>query len=162
MAGNERGELFDLSDMGDEEIREVILGELRAHPNLDAEEIEVDVSDGRVVISGRVGTDAESRVASNVITDVVGATDLRNDLLVDSIHRGQRADGADDAAREEAEIESQLGDTGQHSDTAEHLEDNAEEEAWGTSDMQSAIRDGTSYSPPDHPTPDGYDSREEH
>jgi hypothetical protein len=162
MAGNERGEIFDLGEMGDEELREMILVELRAHPNLDAEEIEVDVSDGRVTISGRVGTDAESRVASNVITDVIGAADLRNDLLVDSSHRGERAQGADDAALEEAEIENQAGDTGQHSDTADHLEENAEEEAWGTSDMQSAIRDGTSYSPPDHPTPDGYDSREEH
>jgi hypothetical protein len=162
MARNERGDLFDLNDMSEDEIRGLIIRELQEQPNLDAELIEVDVADGRVTLSGRVGTDAEVRVASNVVTDVVGA-ELNNELLVDQAQRGERAAGADEANMEAEELERQVGgDRGQQSDTADHLQANMEEEAWGTHDMQSAIRDGTSYSPPDHPTPDGYDSREEH
>jgi hypothetical protein len=162
MARNDRGELFDLSDMGDEEIRSLVMNELREQPNLDVDAIEVDVADGRVTLSGRVGTDAEVRVASNIITDVVGA-ELNNELVVDETYRGERAAGADEAAMEVEELEGQVGGgTGQQSDTADHLQDNLEEEAWGTHDMQSAIRDGTAYTPPDHPTPDGYESREEH
>jgi len=163
MAGNDRGEVFDLESMDDDEIRGVILGKLQEQPNLDAEWIDVGVTDGRITISGRVGTDAEARVASNVITDLIGATELNNELVIDENHRGQRAEGADEALMEQEELESQVGGgQGQQSDTADHLQPNMDEEAWGTHDMHSAIRDGSSYSPPDHPTPDGYGSREEH
>lgn len=163
MARNERGEVFDLSNMGDDDLRGLILRELREQPNLDAEWIDVDVAGGRVTLSGRIGTDAEARVASNVVTDVVGVSELSNELVVDETHRGTRAAGADEAVMEEEEIERQVGgDSGQQSDTAEHLQENMEEEAWGTHDVQSSIQDGTAYTPPDHPTPDGYDSREEH
>ncbi len=162
MARNERGELFDLSDMSDDEIRGLIISELREQPNLDADLIDVDVADARVTLSGRVGTDAEVRIASNIVTDVVGA-ELNDELVVDPTQRGERSLAADEANMEANELEPQVGgDRGQQSDTADHLQSNMEEEAWGTHDMQSAIRDGTSYSPPDHPTPDGYESREEH
>jgi hypothetical protein len=162
MARNDRPEAFDLNAMSDDEIRSLLLEQLREQQNLDADWIEVDVQGGRVTLSGRVGTDAEARVAANLVTDVLGA-ELNDELMVDETHRGERSAGADQAAMEADELERQVGgDSGQQSDTADHLQDNLEEEAWGTKDMQSAIRDGTTYTPPDAPTPDGYDSREEH
>lgn len=163
MARNDRGDLFDLNDMGDEEIRGLILQELRDQPNLDAETIEVIVEDGRVKLEGRVGTDAEASVAANVVTDLFGPESFSNDLVVDEVRRGQRAEGADEAAMEEDELESQISPGKlQQSDTAEHLQEDLEEETWGTHDMQTAVRNGTVYTPPDHPAPDGYDSREDH
>lgn len=163
MTRNDSGDLFDLASMGDGEIRELILRELQAQPNLDADSIVVDVADGRVTLSGRIGTDAETSIAEHIVTDVVGVEKLDNQLVVDETQRGELPEAADSAAMAADESEPAHGaGSGQHTDTAEHLEENLEEEAWGTRDMGAAIRDGTSYSPPDRPTPDGYRSREEH
>lgn len=163
MARNERSDAVDTSGMGDDEIRGLIISELREQPNIDAEWIEVDVAGGRVTLSGRVGTDAEVNIARNIVTDVIGAASLQNELLVDETHRGERAAGSDEAQMEDEELGQQVGgDMGQQSDTAAHLQENLDEEQWGTHDVQSAIQDGTAYTPPDSPTADGYDSREDH
>lgn len=163
MARNDRGDSLDLSSMGDDDIRGLVLNELREQPNLDADWIDVQVRDGHITLSGRVGTDAEIRVAGNIVSDVIGPESMSNELVIDEAHRGERAAGADEAAMEVEELESQTGgDTGQQTDTADHLQENLDEEHWGTHDMHSSIRDGTTYTPPDHPTPDGYGSSEEH
>jgi hypothetical protein len=162
MARNERRDPLDTSDMDDDEIRSLVRDELREQPNIDADLIEVDVSDGKVTLSGRVGTDAEVNIAGHLVTDVVGAVTLDNELVVDEGTRGERAAGADEAMMEQEEHDRMGGDVRQQSDTAAHLQENLEEEHWGTHDMQSAIQDGTSYTPPDSPTADGYDSREDH
>lgn len=163
MARNHRGDSPDAGELGDDDIRGLVLDELRQQPNLDADLIDVRVQDGRVTLAGRVGTDAEIKVAGNIVSDVIGAAELSNELVIDETQRGERAAGADEAAMEGDELESQVdGYTGEQTDTAEHLQENLQDEQWGTHDMHSAIRDGTSYTPPDHPTPDGYDSREEH
>jgi hypothetical protein len=163
MARNDRGELYDLSDMGDDEVRSLILRELRDQPNIDADDIDVVVKDGAVRLTGRVGTDAEAGIAENILTDVIGIETLHNEVMVDSTRRGQRAEGADEAAMEEAELGHEAGgDTRQQSDTAAHLVENLEEEQWGTHDPQAAIQDGTAYTPPDNPTPDGYEHGERH
>lgn len=163
MARQYGGDLYDFGQMSDDEIRDVILQHLQEYPNVDAGWVEVDVKNGFVTLSGRVGTDGEAQVIESIIDDVLGIDDYSNELVVDELHRGEAAAGADEANVEAEENESQLGDGAQQqSDTADHLMENLEEQMYGTHDMQASIRDGTPYTPPDQPMPDGYDSREQH
>mgnify|MGYP006146229811 CR=1 FL=1 len=46
MATEHGGDLYDLSHMTDEEIRELVVQQLREYPNVDAEWIDVQVKDG--------------------------------------------------------------------------------------------------------------------
>lgn len=163
MAMQHGGDLYDFEQMTDSEIRDVVVEHLRDQPELDAEWIEVDVRNGSVTLSGRVGTDGEMNVAEAVLDDLLGIEDYSNDLVIDELHRGEAPEGADDAAVKESELEPQIGrGSEQQSDTADHLQEDLEEQAYGTHDVGAAIRDGTPYEPPDRTTGDGYDSRENH
>lgn len=163
MARDYGADRLDFEDMDDDELRSLVLEQLREYPNLDAGWIDVAVKEGFVTLSGRVGTDAEIQVAESVVHEVLGIEDYSNELFVDELHRGERSESADLAAVEEAEANAQVGEGNrQQSDTAEHVVEDLEEETYGTHDMGSAIRDGTAYTPPDRPTGDGYTSRENH
>lgn len=163
MARQYGGDLFDFENMTDDELRQVILEQLREYPNLDAGWIDVDVRDGFVTLSGRVGTDTEVQVAESVLDDVLGLDDYSNELVVDELHRGQAPEGADEAAARDREVDAQIGEQNeQQSDTAAHISENLDQETFGTHDVGTAIRDGTPYNPPDRPMSDGYDSRENH
>lgn len=163
MAMQHGGDLYDFENMTDSEVRDVIVEHLREHPELDAEWIEVDVRNGAVTLSGRVGTDGEMNTAEAVLDDVLGIEDYSNDLVIDELHRGEAPEGADDAAVQSEEVEPAVGrGAEQQSDTAEHLQEDLEEQAFGTHDISAAIRDGSAYNPPDRTTGDGYDSKEDH
>lgn len=163
MARDYGADRLDFEDMDDDELRSLVLEQLREYPNLDAGWIDVDVKEGFVTLSGRVGTDNEVRVAESVLHEALGIEDYSNELIVDELHRGERSEAADVAAMEEQEVDSQLGEAAhQQSDTAEHIAEDLEEQTYGTHDMGSAIRDGTAYTPPDRPIADGYTSRENH
>lgn len=156
-------DLYDFSSMSDEEIREIVVEHLREDPSLDADWIDVLVRNGFVTLSGRVGTDAEFQIAEDLVHDVLGIDDFSNDLVVDELERGLLSESADEANAEENELDETVGETRvQQTDTAEHLQENLEEETFGTHDMGAAIRDGAPYVPPDRPQPGGYDSRENH
>src|SRR5690606_4378619 len=116
-----------------------------------------------VTLSGRVGTDAEVRVAEALLDDVLDLDDFANDLVVDELRRGDLPEAPDDAAAEVAE-RGDLGgdDRSQQTDTADHLVEDLDSDMLGTRDMGRAIRDGTAYNPPDQPVSDGYGSREDH
>jgi hypothetical protein len=163
MATQYGGDLYDFPNMSDDEIREVIVEHLREYPNLDAGWIDVDVRDGFVTLSGRVGTDSEVQVAESVLDDVLGLDNYSNELVVDELHRGELSEAADEAVVQSAEVDDQEGDRHpQQSDTADHLEEDLDSQTYGTHDMGEAIREGTPYTPPDRPVADGYDSRETH
>lgn len=164
MAMQHGGDLYDFESMTDSEIRDTVMEHLRETPELDADLIDVDVRNGYITMAGRVGTDAEINIAEAVLDDVLGLQDYANELVVDELTRGEAPEGADEAAAREEEIDPQIGrgGDGQQSDTAEHLQENLEEQAFGTHDAGAAIRDGSSYVPPDRPTSDGYDSKEDH
>lgn len=154
---------YDISDMDDDELRDLVVQQLREYPEIDSDWVTVDVRDGRVTLSGRVGTDQEVQVARNVVHDVLGVENLSNELVVDELHRGQLPEAADDAATHEAEIVDQRGEgERQQSDTAGHLHEDLERMTYGTHDMQEAIREGSTYEPPDRPISEGYDSGEDH
>jgi hypothetical protein len=164
MAMEHGGDLYDLSNMTDEELRALVVQQLREYPNVDADWIEVLVNGGVVTLTGRVGTDQELQVAEAVVADVIGVANYSNELVVDELHRQESAEAIDDWLVEEDESDDQLGGSPetQQSDTADHLVEDLEAEAFGTHDMGEAIQDGIPYIPPDRPIGDGYTSRENH
>lgn len=165
MATQHGGDLYDFSSMTDDEIRGVITEHLQENPSLDADWIDVLVQDGFVTLSGRVGTDGEVQVAEGLLHDILGITDYQNDLVVDELHRISLSEASDEATTQVDELDESAASgevQDQHSDTAEHLAVNLEEDTFGTQDMSAAIRDGNPYIPPDRPQTDGYGSREDH
>jgi len=156
-------ELYNLEDLTDDELRQLVLDQFREHPNLGASEVDVVVIEGHVTLTGRVGTDGEVQVATALLDDVLGLERYTNDLVVDEIMRGTLPLATDDVLGGEEEVEEPLGGSGsQQSDTAEHLVEDLEADTFGTRDMGKAIQGGNTYIPPDHPVSDGYGSREEH
>lgn len=163
MASKDYGDVFDFSDMTDEEIRDVVVEQLREYPNVDADWIDVDVRNGFVTLSGRVGTGGEVQVAAQVLDDVLGIDDYSNELVVDELHRSQSPEAADRAVTQEAKVEDQLGEEDpDQSDTADHLTEDLESQSYGTHDLETSIQEGAPYVPPDRPVPDGYNSGENH
>lgn len=159
MAREHGGDLYDLSTMSDAELRELVLQQLDEHGEIDETAIDVNVKNGHVTLTGRVGTDEEVQIAEAILDDVIGVEDYSNELIVDENYRAEAPEAADEAAVAAAEAgEPSL----QQTDTAEHLVENIESETYGTHDMGEAIRDGSPYIPPERPTGDGYDSRENH
>lgn len=157
------GDAYDISNLSDAELRDVVIDHLRDQPNLDVDDIDVIVRVGVVTLSGRVGTDAEVQVASQILDDVLGLDDFSNDLVVDELRRGQEPEAGDEVKGGETDSERAIADpASQHSDTADHLVEDIETATFGTEDVGTAVRDATSYSPPDGPVADGYGSREDH
>jgi hypothetical protein len=149
--------IHDLDDLNDQELRDVVRSHLRAHNGLDADYITVLVANGTVVLEGRVGTDYERRVAEHVVTDVLGIAEVRNDLVVQSIHRAESsADAEDTLAEEDREEGLLLGDRPVPlSPEAEHTGEDLDARLWGTTDVGKSIAEGTPWIPPESPTQEG-------
>jgi hypothetical protein len=157
------GDVFRTQDMTDGELEQLVTEQLREYPNIDAGWIDVSVRDGVVTLAGTVGTDGEKQVAEKVVAEVIGVPTYVNELVVDALHRAEVPEEIDEAVAFEEELDDHLGgDTRQQSDTAAHLVEDLEGEAFGTRDMQQAIQEGSTYIPPDRPLPDGYRSEENH
>ena len=155
---------FDLTDMTDDEIYDVVVQHLSEYPELDMGWITVSVQDGRVTLSGRVSSDGEVSIAAQALTDVVGVAELDNQLIVDELHRGEAPEAADDAFTQDVEVDDQMGEPNlvYQSDTAGHLMEDLEQQTYGTHDAGLAAEEGIPYEPPTRPVPDGYGSREDH
>lgn len=67
----------------DERIKDDVSDLLERHPYIDASEIEVDVRDGIVVLSGSVEDRRTKRMAEDSIEDLPGVKDVRNELSID-------------------------------------------------------------------------------
>ena len=156
--------MYDIGSMDDGELKALIEQELSEHPDLGNDDVTIQVSSGRVTLEGRVGTEIEYQAVEHVITDLIGITELRNDLVVDALHRDDQPEAADEAAAERAS----RGDSGSDgaddhtSDEAAHLMDDTAGEQFGTSDVGEAIERGYSYHPPDNPVQEGTWSKENH
>jgi hypothetical protein len=152
--------VHDLENLSDAELRQLVRNHLAAHNALDADDIAVRVEGGVVVLEGRVGTEAERRIAEHVVTDLLGITSVRNDILIDPIRRAESPEAVDDHLVEEARTEGLLlGDRPvPYDDEAVPLDDettNPDERLFGTTDVQDAIAGGTAWIPPESPTPEG-------
>src|SRR4051812_35737503 len=126
--------IHNTDDLSDRELRDLVRSHLAAHNGIDPDYITVRVDDGTVVLEGRVGTDYERRVAEHVLTDVIGLVDVRNDLVVQSIHRVESATDIDDHLNEDERVEGLLlGDRpvplNPESETAE---EDLDARLWGT------------------------------
>jgi len=81
-----RGRFFGRGPKGyrrsDERIHEEISDRLMMHPDVDASDIEVRVSDGVVTLSGMVDDRHQKRVAEFIAEDAIGVDDVNNQLKV--------------------------------------------------------------------------------
>jgi hypothetical protein len=152
----------DLDDLSDRELRDLIVTHLRDTNAIDADDIVVHVTDGRVSLEGRVGTDAERRIAEHVISDVIGIVEFDNAIVVDPMRRAESSEDIEDHTVQEEQAEGVLlGDRPVPlSPEAEHLDEDLDARLWGTSDVGKAIEEGTPWNPPTAPTPEGLEGSE--
>lgn len=150
----------DIENLSDDELRRLVRDELAANVLLDEEDITVTARDGHVTLSGRVGTEAQRRVAEHVLTDILGLTRFTDDLSVDPMRRSLMPEAADEeVALSSTGLEGELlGDEPDSvmGDTAEHLVEDLDARLYGTHDLQSSIERGTPWVPPETPTPEGF------
>jgi hypothetical protein len=152
-----------IDSLPDDDLRELIAQRLSDGSDYDAERVEIRVEDGHVFLEGRVGTEQELQIIEQVVTNVRGdGEEVTNDIVVDALVRGERAEAADDAAVEDMQADPVLGE-GAHrtSDTAAHLLDDEAHDLHGTRDPTEAIERGFSYNPPDGPVQEGSWSEEQ-
>ncbi|HSJ23298.1 MAG TPA: BON domain-containing protein [Longimicrobiales bacterium] len=154
---------WDVGNMTDEEVAQLVREQLDSYSDLDADGIDVQVQDGTVTLSGRVGTEAELQVMEQLLTDVLGLQDVANELVVDELTRQQQDDAADVAnAALYAAPRGQRGGANRTEDSAAHLLDDTGAEQYGTQDMGEAIERGYSYNPPSSPVQEGVRDSENH
>jgi len=156
-------DLFDIEDQDDDELRDLVYQELREAGGLDLDLIDVDVRDGRVRVSGRVGTEQEWQQIEHVLTDVLRIEDISNEIVIDELVRGQRPEAADEEVAEEYAADPMLGRGALRTDdSAAHLMPDTAAELFGTRDPQQAISEADAWNPPDRPIQEGTWSQEEH
>ena len=148
-----------IDDLDDDELRQLVRDRLADHPDLDPDDITVEVVDGTVRLEGRVGTEAELRIAEHVVTDLVGAADVENGILVDPVRRAETPIDVEDSIEMERRTSGTLMGEMPEQDSPEvdlaRGDEDLDERMFGTTDMQDAIAHGTTYIPPESPTPEG-------
>src|SRR5690349_6481535 len=148
-----------IDDLDDDELRQLVRDRLAENPDIDPDDITVEVVDGTVRLEGRVGTEAELRIAEHVVTDLVGAEDVENGILVDPVRRAETSMDIDDHLDAERTTAGTLmGEMPlQESDEVHQArgDEDLDERMFGTTDVQDAIAHGTAYIPPESPTPEG-------
>jgi hypothetical protein len=150
-------DLNDIGDLSDDELRILVRDRLDAHNALDIDDLTVHVRDGTVILGGRVGTEGERLIAEHVVTDLVAAAGVRNEILVDPIRRAESPEAIDEhLVDEDRRAGLQLGDrpTSQ-SPEVEEREPPIDADLYGTTDVRTSISDGTPWVPPESPTPEG-------
>lgn len=156
-------DVYDVDTMDDEDLRDLIVQLLGEEPTIDADGVDIKVRDGLVRVSGRLGTEDEVEAVEKIVLERLGVEHFESELVVDELVRTQTSEAADDAA-EDADSGSyertQRGDRTEP--TAEHLIDDPEGDLYGTEDLQKAIEQGESYTPPESPHEEGSRSRERH
>ncbi len=151
-------DINDIDDLDDSELRGLVREHLAADNALDIDDITVHVNDGRITLEGRVGTDGEKLIADHVLTDILGVTDYENNLFVDATRRAISPEAIDEHLVDEDRHEGLLlGDRAiPISPETDGVQDDADHELYGTTDVGHAIQDGTAWIPPESPTPEGF------
>jgi hypothetical protein len=148
-----------IDDLDDDELRQLVRDRLGEHPELDLDDIAVSVENGGVRLDGRVGTEAELRMAEHVLTDVVGVVDFDNSLVVDALRRVETSTDVEDHLVEEAgNAGSVFGEMPpQQTDEVEmnRGDENLDQRMYGTTNYQDAVAHGVPYEPPESPTQEG-------
>jgi len=148
-----------IDDLDDDELRQLVRDRLADHPELDLDDISVVVDQGTVRLEGRVGTEAELRMADHVLTDVVGVVDYDNSLVVDAMRRVQTPEDIDDHLEEErrnaGSIFGEMPEQQEPSVVEARGDEDLDQRMFGTTNMQDAIAHGVPYIPPESPTQEG-------
>lgn len=149
-------DVFDTEDMDDDELRALVEGALRGNNSIDVDDITVEVRNGEVTLTGRVGTEVEARVAEHIVTDQIGL-DVNNELTVDEIRRSVSPEAIDEHLADEDEHAGLLlGDEPPRtSDTAAHIGLDRDSSLLGTTDQHESIEEAMPWIPPESPTPEG-------
>lgn len=147
----------DLENMTDDELLQHVRAELESQNAFDADDVIVEIRNGGVTVSGRVGTEEELRIVDHVLTDVIGLAEVDNQLVVDEIRRAISPEAIDEHLADESEHSGLLlGDvSGQHTTESEHLVDDENEAELGTYDINESIEGAVPWIPPESPTPEG-------
>ena len=150
-------DLHDIENLSDRELRDLVREHLEASTALDIDDITVRVEEGCVILEGRVGDAGEEQVAEHVLTDILGITNFRNNLIADPIRRAESPMAIDDHLADEARHEGLLlGDRPVSlTDESQHLADSPETESEGTTDVGRSIEGAMPWIPPESPTPEG-------
>jgi len=150
-------DINDLDDLSDDELRGLVRNHLEAHNALDIDDLTVRVENGAVILGGRVGTDGERLIAEHVVTDVIGAEDVRNEIFVDATRRATSPEAVDEHIVDEERREGLLlGDRAVPlSPEDEDRDQDLDSQLFGTTDVRQATEDGTPWIPPEGPTPEG-------
>jgi hypothetical protein len=102
----------------DERIREEVADRLEQHGWIDASELEVDARDGIVTLRGEVDDRRQKRMAEDIVEQISGVKDVRNELRVHGHaeymrtqggshgQEGETGQGTGDAARAPTTVES--------------------------------------------------------
>lgn len=153
----------DIDDLSDDELRGLVREHLAADSALDIDDLSINVTSGHVILEGRVGTDEERRIAEHIVTDVLGVEDYENNIFVDPIRRATSPEAADDNLAEEEATEGRLlGDRPVSiSPEDENRREDEDAQLYGTTDVGHAIEEGTSWIPPEAPTPEGFPGQDE-
>jgi hypothetical protein len=152
---------FDNSDeiqnLTDAELKRYILSEFASQKAFDVDDITVDVNDGFVRLTGRVGTEEELRIIDHVITDVIAVRNVKNEIVIDEMRRAESPEAIDEHIADEEEHGGLLlGDVPRPlSPEAEHLADMSSDDSIGTHDVQESIESAEPWIPPESPTPEG-------
>ena len=150
-------DLHDIDDLSDDELRDLVRDWLAQNETIDADDLVVRVEDGVVTLSGRVGTEAEQRIAERLVTDSLGITNVENEIVVDALRRAESPEAIDQHLVEE-EVHSGLllGDRAEPQDPeAEHLAEDIDAALFGTVDIHKSTERGASWNAPMTPTPEG-------
>lgn len=152
----------DLENMTDDELLQHVRAQLESQNGFDADDIIVEIRNGGVTLSGRVGTDSELRIVDHVLTDVIGIGDVDNQIVVDELRRAVSPEDIDEhLADENAHSGLLLGDSSaQYTAESAHLVDDEDEESTGTHDITEAIEGAVPWIPPESPTPEGIGSQD--
>jgi hypothetical protein len=150
-------DVHDLDDLNDRELRAVVREHLEAHNALDIDDLTVEVKDGTVTLGGRVGTEGERLIAEHVVTDLVGVASVQNEILIDPIRRAESPEAIDEhLVDEDRRAGLQLGDRPTSlSPEVEERDPPIDADLYGTTDVRTAISDGTPWNPPEGPTQEG-------
>jgi hypothetical protein len=160
--GDDYEDFYDIDSLSDPELEALVREELDEYPDLDASGLDITVTDGRVTLAGRVGTEAEYQQIEHVLTDVIGVR-VENEMLIDELRRQEQPVAADEAnAQVYGSGRGGRGGADRTDDAAEHLLADPGAGQFGTNDVGEAVERGYSYNPPDTPVQEGTWSKENH
>src|SRR5919201_4108995 len=89
-------DFYDVDSLTDPELEALVREELDEYPDIDASGLDITVADGKITLSGRIGTEAEYQQIEHVLTDVIGVP-VNNEMVIDELTRYELPLAADEA-----------------------------------------------------------------